>query len=88
MTSTYRVLVTNRFERDFRKLSRNTQRRIAEILTLVARNPFAFEVLSGGFRGLRKIRVGDYRLIYRIDSEDDEKVVRLLFVAHRRSVYK
>jgi mRNA-degrading endonuclease RelE of RelBE toxin-antitoxin system len=27
---------------------------------------------------LRKIRVGDYRLIYRIDSQDDEKVVRLL----------
>ena len=57
-------------------------------MTLLARNPFAFEVLSGEFKGLRKIRVGDNHLIYRIDSQDDEKVVRLLFVAHRRSVYK
>lgn len=88
MTGTYKVLVTNRFEKDLRKLPRSVQVRMAEVLTLVARNPFAFEVLSGEFRGLRKIRVGDYRFIYRIDSEDHEKIVRLLFVAHRRSVYK
>ncbi len=88
MTGTHRVLVTNRFEKDLRKLPRSVQSKIAEVLTLLARNPYAFEVLSGEFRGLRKIRVGDYRLIYRIDSEEGEKVVRLLFVAHRRSVYK
>lgn len=88
MTGTYRVLVTIRFEKDLRRLPRNVQERITDILSLVAKNPFAFEVLSGEFRGLRKIRVGDYRLIYRIDSENDEKIVRLLFVAHRRSAYK
>lgn len=88
MTGTYKLLVTGRFEKDLRKLPRRVQLRIAEVLTLLAGNPFAFEALSGEFKGLRKIRVGDYRLIYRIDSQDDEKVVRLLFVAHRRSVYK
>ena len=54
----------------------------------LARNPFAFEVLSGEFKGLRKVRIGDYRLIYRIDSENESKTVRLLFVAHRRGVYR
>lgn len=88
MTGTYKLLVTSRFEKDLRKLPRSVQLRIAEVLTLLARNPFAFEVLSGEFKGLRKIRVGDYRLIYRIDSQEDEKVVRLLFVAHRRSAHK
>jgi mRNA interferase RelE/StbE len=58
------------------------------VLELLARNPFAFEALRGEFKGLRKIRVGDYRIVYRIDLEGAEKVVRLLFVAHRRSVYK
>ena len=56
-------------------------------MELVARNPFAFEVLSGEFKGLRKVRIGEYRLIYRIDSENESKTVRLLFVAHRRSFY-
>ena len=87
MTGTYRVLVTNRFEKDLRKLPQNVQVRIADVLELVARNPFAFDVLSGEFRGLRKIRVGEYRLIYRIDEENNEQKVRLLFVAHRSSVY-
>lgn len=88
MSGTFKVLVTNRFERDFRKLPRTVQRRVTEVLILLARNPFAFEVLSGEFKGLRKVRVGDYRLIYRIDSQNDEKVIRLLFVAHRRTVYQ
>ena len=57
-------------------------------MELVARNPFAFEVLCGEFKGLRKVRIGDYRLIYRIDSENESKTVRLLFVAHWRSVYR
>jgi mRNA interferase RelE/StbE len=88
LTRTYRILVTNRFEKDFKKLPKAVQERVSEILALVERNPFAFEVLSGEFRGLRKVRVGDYRLIYRIDSENESRVVRLLFVAHRRSVYR
>jgi len=88
LTGTYRILVTNRFEKDFRKLPKRIQRRLSEMLVLLSRNPFAFEVLAGDFKGLRKIRVGDYRLIYKIDSENDEKTVRLLFVAHRRNVYR
>lgn len=88
MTGTYKVLVTKRFEKDFRRLPRIVQHRISGVLSLLARNPFAFEVLGGEFKGLRKVRVGDYRLIYRIDIEDDEKTVHLLFVAHRRSVYR
>lgn len=62
MTGTYRVLVTNRFEKDFRKLPKSIQRRLSEMLALLSRNPFAFEVLSGEFKDLRKVRVGDYRL--------------------------
>ena len=88
MTRTYKILVTGRFEKDIRRLPNSVQRRISEVLELVARNPFAFEVLSGEFKGLRKVRIGDYRLIYRIDSENESKTVRLLFVAHRRGVYR
>ena len=83
----YRVLVTGRFEKDVRKLPSNVQHRISEVLELVTRNPFAFEVLSGEFKGLRRVRIGDY-LVYRIDSENESKIVHLLFVAHRRSVYR
>jgi mRNA interferase RelE/StbE len=88
LTETYKIRLTSRFEKDFRKLPKSVQRRISEVLGLLARNPFAFDVLSGEFKGLRKIRVGDYRIVYRIDMGKDENMVHLLFVAHRRSVYK
>ena len=88
MTETYKICLTNRFEKDFRKLPKNIQRRISDVLELLTRDPFAFEVLSGEFKGLRRIRVGEYRIVYRIDLGETEKVVHLLFVAHRRSVYK
>jgi mRNA interferase RelE/StbE len=42
--------------------------------------------LSGEFAGLFRYRVGDWRVIYRID--DSLKSVFVLTIAHRREVYE
>ncbi|MBN1360415.1 MAG: type II toxin-antitoxin system RelE/ParE family toxin [Sedimentisphaerales bacterium] len=39
-----------------------------------------------GRRGLWRMRVGDYRVIYAID--DEEKVVDIIAVRHRRDAYR
>ncbi len=44
------------------------------------------ESLVGGFEGLLKLRVGDYRVIYRADQE--RKVLRIELVGHRREIYR
>ena len=44
------------------------------------------EPLAGGFAGLLKLRVGDYRVIYQPDRENN--VLRIHFVGHRREVYR
>jgi mRNA interferase RelE/StbE len=44
----------------------------------------AFPVLKGEFAGLRKFRIGDYRLIYIILGND----VLILHIAHRKDVYR
>jgi mRNA interferase RelE/StbE len=41
--------------------------------------------LSGAWAGLRKIRVGDYRIIYGVD--DKARLVRVVRVGHRHNVY-
>jgi mRNA interferase RelE/StbE len=41
-------------------------------------------VLKGQFAGLRKYRIGDYRVIYSILDED----ILILRIGHRRDVYK
>ena len=42
--------------------------------------------LSGGLRGLFKLRVGDYRIIYSINPK--ELLVTVHMVGHRREIYR
>lgn len=42
-------------------------------------------VLKGKFAGLRKFRIGDYRIIYSIINNE---TVLILRIAHRREVYR
>ena len=42
--------------------------------------------LRYSFAGHRRIRVGDYRIVYRIDP--DKKIVTIVFIKHRKDVYK
>jgi mRNA interferase RelE/StbE len=42
--------------------------------------------LRGELSGNWSLRIGDYRIIYRID--EDEKILTLLRVGHRKTVYK
>ena len=49
-------------------------------------NPYAGSALKGDLRGLRRIRVGDYRVLYELLSET--LVVLVVRVAHRREVYR
>lgn len=42
--------------------------------------------LRYSFSGHRRIRVGDYRIIYRIDPKIE--VVTIVFIKHRKEVYE
>ena len=70
-----------------RKLDRPTARRLLEVIGALAddpRPPGCIQ-LKGGDGELR-IRVGDFRIIY--DVRDDELIVLVLRVGHRREVYR
>ena len=51
----------------------------------LAEKPEQFPELKGKFAGLRKFRVGDYRIIYSITSE---RTVLVLRIKHRKEVYE
>jgi mRNA interferase RelE/StbE len=42
--------------------------------------------LRYSFIGHRRIRVGDYRIIYRIDNE--KQIVTIVMIKHRKEIYK
>ena len=86
----YRVETTVRFERDFKKLGRYTQRMLK---AWIDKNLVGCEDprqhgkgLTAGRSGQWRYRIGNYRLICQI--LDNELVILALTVGHRKSVYK
>ena len=60
--------------------------RIVAAIDRLAETPHLGAALKGDLRGLRRLRVGDYRILYEI--RNDELVVLVIRVAHRRDAYR
>ena len=60
--------------------------RLIEAIDKLKTNPNAGSVLKGEFFGLRRIRIGDYRIVYEVQNA--QLVILVVRVAHRREVYK
>ena len=86
----YRVETTPRFDREFKKLDRYTQRMLKAwiVKNLVdCDNPRVVgKALSANRRGQWRYRIGDYRLI--CDIQDEKLVILAMSIGHRREVYQ
>ena len=86
----YRIETTERFDREFRKLDRYTQRMVkAWIDRNISEtdNPRQHgKGLSADRRGQWRYRIGDYRLLCEI--QDDRLVILALTIGHRREIYR
>ena len=73
--------------REFKALERSTQHRIATHINELAADPFppSCRKLKGEPDHYR-IRVGDYRIIYRV--ERSRVTIVVLKIGHRRDVYR
>ena len=81
----YRIVYKKSVHRDLKKLDKHEASNILDqIEHNLPEHPSSFPVLKGRFSGLRKYRVGDYRVIYVILEAD----VVILRIGHRREVYK
>ena len=81
----YNIVYKKSVHRDLRKLSKVEAARILDqIEEALIKRPESNPVLKGQFAGLRKFRVGDYRVIYALLGDD----ILILRIGHRRDVYK
>jgi len=85
----WRVEFDNEAARDLRKLGAQPQRLILRYLRqriATSEDPRRFgRPLTGDLKGLWRYRVGDYRIVAAI--EEDQFVVLVVTVGHRREVY-
>jgi mRNA interferase RelE/StbE len=81
----YNIVYKKSVGRDLKRISKaETVRILDHISNALSQNAESCPVLKGQFAGLRKYRIGDYRVIYAIIENN----VVVLRIAHRRDVYK
>ena len=72
--------------KELARIVKTDRTRIVASIDRLAENPFLGNVLKGHMRGLRRLRVVDYRVLYEV--RDDALIVLVIRVAHRREVYR
>ena len=77
----YKIAFKKSVSRDLKKLSKDDAERILDKIEQdLSEKADTFPLLTGKFKGLRKVSIGDYRVIYTI-IEDTALVLR---ISHRR----
>jgi mRNA interferase RelE/StbE len=84
----YRIEFTQAALRDLKGLPKDALQRINAAMLLLAENPRPPKAqrLQGNLRDYHRVRVGNYRIIYRI--EDDRLVVCVVKIGDRKDVYR
>lgn len=70
-------------QKELRRIAKPERQRIIETIGQLAENPFAGSILKGSLRGIYRLRVGGYRVLYELGEN-----VLILRVAHRRQAYR
>jgi len=75
-------------QREYLRLPKELRDRIAARVNALSDDPRppGAEPLRGKLKGLRRLRVGDYRVSY--EADDDRQIVTIVEVGHRRDVYR
>ncbi|HVT14904.1 MAG TPA: type II toxin-antitoxin system RelE/ParE family toxin [Thermoanaerobaculia bacterium] len=72
--------------KSLRALPRAERERLAAAIDRLADEPHAGGALKGELSGLRRVRVGRYRIVY--EALDRELIVLIVRIGHRREVYR
>lgn len=84
----YRVRLTKRAAKFYRSADTALAKRLARAFETLEQNPHQhpnIKALKGELAGRYRYRVGDYRVVYRID--DNAAEVTILLIKHRQDVY-
>ena len=83
---TYSLRIKASAVRELERIDKSVRLRLIAAIDRLVDNPHRGQQLKGELTGLRRIRVGDYRIIYEIDS--GELIILVIRVGHRRQIYR
>lgn len=78
----YQIIFKTRIRKDLAKIDRHQAGRLLlAVIEILSVSPETQKPLKGRYAGLRRMRFGDYRVIYEIIAE----TVIVLHIAHRKN---
>lgn len=86
--SKYNIQISTKAKKDFKKLNPKVKERISNAILKLEKNrhPQQFKPLMGRKIAQYRLRIGDYRVLY--DVYDNDNVVLILRIGHRKDIYR
>ena len=84
----YRAVLAEPARRFYENAEASLQRKLDRCFDVLAQTPRShpnIKPLTGKLKGYYRYRIGDYRVIYRID--DDGRLVIVVLITHRSKAY-
>ncbi|MBI2267980.1 MAG: type II toxin-antitoxin system RelE/ParE family toxin [Candidatus Blackburnbacteria bacterium] len=81
----YKLFISTRVKRELKKISRSHKEAIVNALMELKDDPLVGKPLTRELTGKFSLRVGTYRVIYKINRQD--KIIYILTAGHRSTVY-
>lgn len=88
---TYKLIIDSQADKYLMKLSKKNKKDLKTILNSIKKisnNPYNSAILKGGVKKERRVRQGDYRIIFRINKETKPHQIRIIKIGKRTNVYK
>jgi|APHig6443717497_1056834.scaffolds.fasta_scaffold355055_1 mRNA interferase RelE/StbE len=86
VSSTWSIKWDSRAIKEVAAFPKEDQKRIITAVEELLADPYCGKLLKGHWKGLRRLRVGGYRVIYALRRE--QLTILLLRVGQRRDVYR
>jgi mRNA interferase RelE/StbE len=83
----YKIIVQPRARKSYLALQGAARKRVGAAIDTLAADPRppGAKALTG-MAGVLRVRVGDYRIMYEV--QDDQLVVLVIAIGHRREIYR
>lgn len=81
----FEVVLTEESQKFLKKCDKSVKDRILDKLESLREDPRIGKPLTSNLAGLWSLRIGDHRAIYQI--QDNELIVVVIKIAHRKNVY-
>jgi len=88
---TYKLIIDKKADKYLKKLSKKNKHDLKSLLNSIkqiSKDPHNSNNLKSNTKKKRKVRKGDYRIIFRIDTETKPTEIHIITIGKRKNVYK